>query len=631
MSNDRYLEIDSTYRDRTKWPLPGEFEIPISQTGQRDKHHAIDPNSNASTTIRWRSNRLSANVGGNAIAFTVDNYSPGQVGSAGDQIIVIGSSTPGELQTKNGYYNSLVARNTSAVAPIPSNRVISYRYLGGDRGEFIFDRVWSPILAVGDIIQLIDPSDVVPSSAPIFFVPSGKIGANSYVNTILYNETLNQYRHQKFYDQLTGILTVDTSGSLLGTVNSGPVTGWTVTDTYSIRNTPPITSGTLTGDIVNNPSTKSSFILPLITSNPDLVGDFLEISTALSFSDETNVLTAGGTSTVTLGIGSNGDDDFFNGFNIRMITGVSAGESTTIISYNGTTKVATLFPGFVSGTAGGNVYFITNPSESRRIVKYIHLIDVAAGSGVATSVDLPATASNTTGDYNNIYIRITSGAAAGDVRLIQTYVVMTVGGVTTRTATPFTSFSAPIIVGDSFEITSGIVAPSFTNSIAVQNFFLLPFSSDNLVPFTYTGSMVSQQQEVCYELKLLNLVLPNQTLTAGEGGRITFYSYVYVEITNVSGASSGMKNVIYSNNPNSARMVFRAAVEDIANLVSSSFLKISGGGMTQTLKFKPNDNLKFSVRLADGDIYNTILSENFSPTPPNPLAQISALFSMRRL
>ena len=43
MSNTRYLEIDSTYRNRNDWPLPANFEVPISQTGRKNIYNALDP------------------------------------------------------------------------------------------------------------------------------------------------------------------------------------------------------------------------------------------------------------------------------------------------------------------------------------------------------------------------------------------------------------------------------------------------------------------------------------------------------------------------------------------------------------------------------------------------------------
>ena len=40
MSTTRYLEFDSTYRDRNQYPNPSNFLIEISQTGQKTKEQA---------------------------------------------------------------------------------------------------------------------------------------------------------------------------------------------------------------------------------------------------------------------------------------------------------------------------------------------------------------------------------------------------------------------------------------------------------------------------------------------------------------------------------------------------------------------------------------------------------------
>lgn len=160
---------------------------------------------------------------------------------------------------------------------------------------------------------------------------------------------------------------------------------------------------------------------------------------------------------------------------------------------------------------------------------------------------------------------------------------------------------------------------------------ILIFSYDNFNPFVYTGSTVSQQEMVCYEIELISLILPNVTLKGGFGSRIAFYPYVYVELTNLSSSRSGLNNIIYSNNPHSTKMLFRAPVDDIQNPLLSSFVKIDGDGTVQTIKFKPNDNLHFSVHLSNGELYETIIEENFSPLAPNPLVQISAMFSIKRV
>lgn len=160
---------------------------------------------------------------------------------------------------------------------------------------------------------------------------------------------------------------------------------------------------------------------------------------------------------------------------------------------------------------------------------------------------------------------------------------------------------------------------------------LLPFTTDNAVPFNYSGSLVSQQESVCYEIELISLILPNKNLIVGRGGRIAYYPYVYVELQNISSASSGNINTMYSNNPNATKMLFKCNVDDVPNPLTTPFIKIDSDGQKQTVKFKPNDNMKFSVRLPNGEIFQTEGTEYFNPIEPNPLMQISAIFSIKRL
>ena len=53
--------------------------------------------------------------------------------------------------------------------------------------------------------------------------------------------------------------------------------------------------------------------------------------------------------------------------------------------------------------------------------------------------------------------------------------------------------------------------------------------------------------------------------------------------------------------------------------------------MVQTLKFKPNDNLYFCVKLPNGEIFETVDKDNVGPLPPRGEIQISALFAIKRL
>ena len=53
--------------------------------------------------------------------------------------------------------------------------------------------------------------------------------------------------------------------------------------------------------------------------------------------------------------------------------------------------------------------------------------------------------------------------------------------------------------------------------------------------------------------------------------------------------------------------------------------------MRQTIKFKPNDSLRFSVYLPDGTLFLPVKQDTQSPYIPDPALQIDAVFSIRRL
>ena len=160
---------------------------------------------------------------------------------------------------------------------------------------------------------------------------------------------------------------------------------------------------------------------------------------------------------------------------------------------------------------------------------------------------------------------------------------------------------------------------------------ILPFSYDSFNPFVYTGSLVSQQEMVCYEVRLSHITMPNYTLVTGNGGRASNYPYMYVVLSNVSSTGGRLKNILYSNNPNAVNVIFRVQIYDVQSTLSTPFVRISGDSVPQVIKFKPNDNLYFRLTLPNGDLFQTILVENFSPSAPNFLAQISALFSFKRV
>ena len=174
-------------------------------------------------------------------------------------------------------------------------------------------------------------------------------------------------------------------------------------------------------------------------------------------------------------------------------------------------------------------------------------------------------------------------------------------------------------------------ALQLSNSITGNWIQLLTFDRDNEYPLNYTGSTVSQNQMVCYEVELISLILPNLPLDNTIGGLIAFYPYLYVELSNKTSPSSGNRGILYSNNPNANRALFRVAIDDTPTPTISKFIKVDGDGAVQTIKFKPNDNLYLRVYLQNGVLFKTQENDTSPPSPPDPFVQISAEFSIRRL
>lgn len=669
MEQTQYLEITSARRNRNEYPLPAQFEVPLSQSGQKLAIDAVDPVTIASAEAQWLGQTFNARQGvgatANELKVEISDVTTGSgtenIGNSSSTVTLIvntqnnSTSGRGALHTIENYYRGAVAgvRIGNSVTT-DRRRILKYEFLGNDQAKMVFESPFSSTITPGTtVLYIVDPTslDLTEGTRPYFFVPSSPNISNCYTNYKLYNQTRCQSRRINSFDPVTHLMGVDTSKSNVPTNTEGPVIGWSADDLFSIRRIDPVSCiSTLDGDI-NNKTTFRSFNLK--TADADNIGDklrlagsFLEVQQnqdtgppALEFQGGGNLLT-----TVQLRAGSNPDDGYYNGGIIRVLSGPAKGQLSTIVNYVGATQIATLEPGFSIAIALGDDYDLSLPQEAKRIIKYVDYRANAIG-GSTTTVEFPTSNSAVeqhpfyqNGYYNDLYIRV-----GADVRKITNYNVVTdaEGGVISAIATidPATPFVGPVIAGTAFTITSGLIeggSGQFTYSLYNQPAYILPYTYDNLFPFINASSHSVNAQQ-WYEMELLNLILPNQILDSGFGSLISFYQYVYVEIENTNGSGTSGSNNIVSNNPNAVGMTFRATIDDVPNPVNSTFIKIDGDGMTQTVRFDPQDNLKFSVYLSTGsnpnkrELFKVLPAENFSPKPPNPLIQISAMFSIKKV
>jgi hypothetical protein len=192
------------------------------------------------------------------------------------------------------------------------------------------------------------------------------------------------------------------------------------------------------------------------------------------------------------------------------------------------------------------------------------------------------------------------------------YVRITAFNTATDTVTVYPAFTAP---------------GPYPVSVAYE---FLPFSYDNEGFLSFNNSSAAIREAVCYDISLMNIILPSATLTVSRGSHIVFYPYIYVEFRSEKNSDGQGANALISNDPNARRMLFRATAGDNEDVLINPFLRLSGDGTVQRIKLDPLSSYRFAVHLPDGSFFQTEAAETTSPLPPNPLAQISALFSITR-
>ena len=163
------------------------------------------------------------------------------------------------------------------------------------------------------------------------------------------------------------------------------------------------------------------------------------------------------------------------------------------------------------------------------------------------------------------------------------------------------------------------------------SYAILSYRSDGVNSLNYSGSTVSSNQQVCYQMRIVSLILPNQILNTSTGGLTSTYPFLFVEISNDTSPNGHNRNLIYSNNPNSTTATFSCHISDINSPAVTNFIKIWSDGSHQTLKFRPNDNIRVRVFLPDGEDFNTVLTDRMPPLQVNPLLQISILVEIIRV
>ena len=139
-------------------------------------------------------------------------------------------------------------------------------------------------------------------------------------------------------------------------------TGASATNDIYDENLITIVAGTGTGQTriiaEYNGSTKVAIVDRVWTTTPDSTSEFVMIGNAIAISVNHGLAQAGAAGTITLASDASSVDDIYNGSTIVLRTSTGSGQSRLITDYNGTTKVATVAPNWVTNPTSASVYVI---------------------------------------------------------------------------------------------------------------------------------------------------------------------------------------------------------------------------------------------------------------------------------
>lgn len=316
-----------------------------------------------------------------------------------------------------------------------------------------------------------------------------------------------------------------------------------------------------------------------------------------AFPYEVNLCSGGSTVTqIAMSVVSSAISNFYKNSFLEI-----NGEFRLIVNYDSTTQIATVAPSFSVAPPALTQYTVRKALPVLR--------DVTGGiSPTKNKIILSASASNKDNFYVGNYVFLPGLIPPNTFKYKR---IIAYNG-TTKVATVAGTFLAIIAAGTTFEIQR--------------------FTKDNVIPMRYVGTSIFNNP-TCQSINLINIVIPNRNINGGYGGTLENYSHIYVAV--YSEKMNSYQNPIISNGQvNNNNILFKVPV---TYLPGASFLTLTYSGMNQSVAFRENDDLHFSVYLPTGDILNfepfnqyTYFSGYGFPIDSDPLTQISAVFEVTK-
>ena len=261
--------------------------------------------------------------------------------------------------------------------------------------------------------------------------------------------------------------------------------------------------------------------------------------------------------------------------------------------------------------------------ERYKISKYVTLnttwVSVAAGGKTFTL-------SEGIEDYTGLMIT--------DLQTISTRTIVSYD-TSTKSGTVDINWPAGILAGTVCYILTAVLEKPLSAAITIvplvlwspATYVIEEESIDNRQTVKYDGPYEFSNKPIPYEISLEHLILPNVDLVKRN---LCNYPYLYVRLENLKILNRN-NTLFWSNNPNSRSKLFRVVINDVKSQEKGNFIFLNSGKMVQNMLFNLKDGFRFTIYFPNGEIYQTKESDESFPLYSNPMLQISALFSFKKV
>jgi hypothetical protein len=624
-----YIDVDSTFRDRMKYPNPADFKVEYSN---RRNRHGIDKAQNILSDsypyYQWQwgckgtgsdgtgqSTVVSTITGGSLVGTPLELSLSDALTAPTDGSVDSIASNFASSTTNIDYFSGLKISIDAhgATDKTQQSRIIKHNSI---ENTITLSSALSGGGASDFILETSDWIITNSSSSSKIFIPGGSSKNGNYVGDyyecLMYgssaaaNPTVHQFRKITKYDGYTKLATLESALSFFDSPDGAANQSGTHSTTYLHR---------LRKGLPILPSGSSSAIgtdnIPVVkgTANSGAIAR-ISLHTAGSGHVVGNVVTIAG--------GTNG----------KVLVDAVDGNGGVLV-------VSLLRAGSGYSTATGSLQSATSGAG---IGLKINILQIGTGINIHNSNGV-STIKNTYKDKILYYPAFLSGGGTAntDPSAAQDFIPhdnsLNVDSPSTAyTDSKHCSFH---ILAHNFYVTDGInevVIKSLSTTevaffVANKEYNILDYKEDGVKSIVNNTNLDPRHLANYYEISLLNLTLPNSALMTGPGGFLGNHSYIMVEFY----SESHDKTQIYNtNNPNLENVMFKCMVLDTSNPNTIPFLKFRGYYPVLS-PFRLDESVNFRVLMPNGEVFRTTSGDSVPPITPKKELQVSATFMLKRI